>query len=100
MSFYIHFSQNHTWHVETAMLGNPKYGDLGGVLSTTFDPITGRAIFSNLRITGFCFFYIQFRIYSEPTEYNFTLNEKMYIMNPLHVGLVSEAKSKIQVTDK
>ena len=91
------FSQNHTWYAEAAMLGNPKYGGLNGVMSTTFDSITGRAIFPNLNITGFGFFYIQFSVYSDPPGFNFTLNEKMHIMNPLHVGMVAEDESEIQV---
>lgn len=79
------------------MLGNPKYGGLTGVLTTTFDAITGRALFPNLQITGFGFFYIQFRVYSDPPGFDFNLNEKMKIMNPAHVGMVPEEEYQIQV---
>ena len=79
------------------MLGNPQYGGLSGVLTTTFDQITGQALFPNLQITGFGFFYIQFRVYSDPPGFNFTRNEKMHIMNPAHVGMVPEEEYEIQV---
>ena len=90
-------TQNHTWYAEVDMLGNPKYGKLQGVLSTVFNPVTGRALFPHLKITGFGFFYVQFRVNSDPSDFNLTLNEKMIIMNPDHVGMVAEEQYEIQV---
>lgn len=89
--------RNHTWFAEVALLADSKYGNLAGDLSANFDLMTGQATFPNLSITGFGIFYIQFCVYSDPPEYNLTLNERMVITNPRHVGLVPEEQYDIKV---
>ena len=93
---YVYF-QNHTWTAEASVLGNPKYGSLNGVLTATFNPATGQALFPDLNITGFGIFYIQFHVVSSPPDFDTTLNYKMNIMNPAHVGMVPEEEYEIQV---
>ena len=97
--FLSFLQQNHTWYAEAELLGNPQYGGLDGVLSTTFDTMTGRALFPNLNITGFGFFYIRFRVYSDPAGFNFTINERMKILNPKFVGMVPEEEYQIEVNE-
>ena len=92
--------QNHTWYAEAQLLGNSQYSTLDGVLSTTFDPMTGRAIFPNLMLTGFGFFYIRFRVYSDPADFDFTINERMKILNPKFVGMIPEEEYEIQVINR
>lgn len=78
-------------------MGDTTYGDLSGVLTTTFDPASGRALFPGLQVTGFGVFYVQFQVYSNPADYNFTLNHKMYIINPNHVGMTIEETYEVKV---
>lgn len=89
--------QDHTWYAEARMLTDSPYGSLGGVLSTTFDPVSGQALFPNLNLTGFGIFYVQFRVYSDPADYNITLNHKMYIINPQHIGMTIEETYEVKV---
>lgn len=79
------------------MLMDSPYGTLGGVLSTTFDPTNGQALFPDLNITGYGVFYVQFRVYSDPADYNMTLDYKMYIVNPAHIGMAIEETYEVKV---
>ncbi|KAL4228989.1 Fibrocystin-L [Mactra antiquata] len=90
--------RQHTWTAEAQLLGNSRWGSLDGVgLSTSFDLVTGRAMFPSLHFTGFGMYYIQFRVVSNPPDFNITLNHKMVIKNPAHIGMNIERASEIQV---
>lgn len=89
--------QNRIWYTEAAMLGKPTYGNLTGELNSLFNATTGRALYPDLNITGFGFYYIKFRVYSEPPDCDFTFNEKMIIMNPENLAMIPEEEYKIQV---
>jgi len=54
-------------------------------------------MFPDLNITGYGFFYIKFQFTSFPAEYSFTLNEKIEILSPSHVGMVIEESYEMQV---
>ena len=89
--------QDHVWYAEASMLIDSPYASLGGVSSTTFDPASGQALFPDLNITGFGTYYIQFRVYSDPIDYNMTYNHKLYIVNPDHIGMVVEETYELKV---
>lgn len=89
--------QDHVWYAEAQMLVDSPYGSLSGVLSTTFDPASGQALFPDLNVTGFGTFYVQFRAYSDPADYNITLNHKMFIINPAHIGMTIEETYEVKV---
>ncbi|KAL4228553.1 Fibrocystin-L [Mactra antiquata] len=90
--------RDHTWSAEAKMLGSPtEYGSLDGTLTSSFDPSTGRAMFPDLNITGFGMFYVQFRVVSNPPDYNLTLNHKLNIMHPNHVGMIIEDTYEVEV---
>lgn len=79
------------------MLGTSMYGSLDGVLTSSFDSSTGRALFPDLNITGFGMYYVQFRVVSDPPDFNFTFNHKLNIKNPAHVGMTIEEEYEIKV---
>lgn len=80
------------------MLATSPYGSLDGAsLTTSFDVATGRALFPSLYFTGFGFYYVQFRVVSNPPDFNLTLNQKMIIINPDHVGMTIEEEYEVKV---
>lgn len=79
------------------MLGSSPYGSLDGVLTSSFDPSTGRALFPDLKMDGFGVFYVQFRVVLNPPDFNLTLNHKMTIKNPAHVGMTIEEEYEVKV---
>ena len=70
------------------------------MLTADFDPSSGQALFPDLNMTGFGFFYIKFNIVSEPADFNISLSYKLNILNPAHVGMVAEEEYEIQVSTK
>ncbi|XP_045208899.2 fibrocystin-L-like [Mercenaria mercenaria] len=74
--------RQHTWSAEVGMLGSSPHRNVTGTCNTSFDAMTGEAIFSNLSFTGFGVYYLQFSIVSNPPEYSLTLNHRVIIKSP------------------
>ena len=89
--------QSHTWTVEATLLVASTYGSLAGSLTTTFDPTSGQAMFPDLQMSGFGIYYIQFRVVSNPADFNMTLNERFVIVNPAHIGMTIEETYEVKV---
>jgi hypothetical protein len=82
------------------MLGSSPYASLYGTPSTSFDLATGRVMFPDLALNGFGMFYVEFRVISNPPDFNMTLNHKMAIKNPAHVGMTIEEQYDVKVRFK
>ncbi|WAR05573.1 PKHL1-like protein, partial [Mya arenaria] len=89
--------RDHTWTGEVSMLKASEYGDLGGAVATTFDPASSQAMFMGLNMSGYGVFYVQIHVVSDPPDYDLTVNHKLNIMNPAHVGLVVEETYELSV---
>ncbi|XP_060573258.1 fibrocystin-L-like isoform X2 [Ruditapes philippinarum] len=89
--------RDHTWTSEVILLGSSNYASLSGVFTSSFDATSGRALFPDLTLTGFGMYYLQFRVISNPPDFNLTLNHKLNIKNPSHVGMTVEEDYEVQV---
>ncbi|XP_045210443.2 fibrocystin-L-like isoform X2 [Mercenaria mercenaria] len=89
--------RGHTWTAEASLLGSSPYADLEGHLASSFDTSTGRAMFPDLNITGFGIYYVQFRVVSDPPDFNLTLNHKLNIKLPSHVDMIVEEQYEVQI---
>lgn len=92
--------RQHTWSAEARILGSSSYASLSGTPTSTFDLATGRVMFPDLALTGFGIFYVQFRVTSNPPDFNLTLNHKMAIKNPAHIGMTIEEQYEVKVKFK
>lgn len=54
-------------------------------------------MFPDLTLTGFGMFYVQFRVISNPPDFNITLNHKLNIKSPAHVGMTIEEEYELKV---
>ncbi|XP_053372863.1 fibrocystin-L-like [Mercenaria mercenaria] len=89
--------RDHTWTAEVSLLGSSPYASLDGVLTSSFDTATGQAMFPDLTLTGIGMYYLQFNVVSNPPDFKLTLNEKMGIKHPSHVGMTIEEEYEVQV---
>ncbi|XP_069115782.1 fibrocystin-L-like [Argopecten irradians] len=72
------FWRGHNWTITIEL--NEKADPLGTLTGTTqvnFDPVTNRAMFDDLTITGYGVYFLNFHIVSSPAEYEF--NEEISV---------------------
>jgi hypothetical protein len=72
------------------MISPSNYATLGGTTTMSFDTYTGRVMFPDLSFTGFGFFCLQFRVVSDPPDFNMTMKHKMIIKHPKHIDMIVE----------
>jgi hypothetical protein len=89
--------QDHTWTADVSMISASDYASLAGTTTISFDTVTGRVMFPDLSFTGFGTFYLQFRVVSDPPDFNLTMNHKIPIKNPTHVGMTVEETYEVKV---
>ncbi|XP_052286416.1 fibrocystin-L-like [Dreissena polymorpha] len=89
--------RDHQWTVEVSMLATSQYTDLEGAMATTFDPFSGQASFPNLTMTGFGVYYLQFRVVSDPADFDLTLDLKLEVMSANHAGVTPEDDKEVKV---
>ncbi|KAK3587659.1 hypothetical protein CHS0354_042443 [Potamilus streckersoni] len=85
----------HTWNVTASLVSENSYGTLTGTLSTTFNPSTGKATFSNLNFTAIGPNYIKYHILSEPAWYDEIYIGVIHVMSSSHVNMVVEKTADI-----
>jgi hypothetical protein len=79
------------------MISPSNYSTLGGTTTISFDPNTGRVMFPDLLFTGFGTFCLQFRVVSDPPDFNMTMNHKIIIKHPKHIDMIVEETYKVMV---
>ncbi|XP_053388767.1 fibrocystin-L-like isoform X2 [Mercenaria mercenaria] len=89
--------REHTWSSEVSLLHSSVYANLTGFLNTSFDEETGRVTFYNLTVTGVGWYYLKFRVLSDPPEYNLTLSWRLAIKDPAHVNMTVEESTTIKL---
>ncbi|XP_060603397.1 fibrocystin-L-like isoform X3 [Ruditapes philippinarum] len=89
--------RNHTWTASVSMISPSNYSTLGGTTTISFDPNTGRVMFPDLLFTGFGTFCLQFRVVSDPPDFNMTMNHKIIIKHPKHIDMIVEETYKVMV---
>ncbi|KAK3587658.1 hypothetical protein CHS0354_042441 [Potamilus streckersoni] len=87
--------RDHTWNVTASSVSESSYGTLTGTLTTTFNPSTGKATFSNLNFTAIGPNYVKYRIMSEPAGYDEVYIGVIHVMSSSHVNMVVEETSDI-----
>ncbi|KAL3885610.1 hypothetical protein ACJMK2_025660 [Sinanodonta woodiana] len=85
----------HTWNVSASLVSGSSYGTLTGTLTTTFNPSTGKATFSNLNFSAIGPNCVKYHIMSEPAWYDEIYIGVIHVMSPSHVNMVVEETKDI-----